>query len=49
MKNIMKHYTKFVFAFIAAFSLAANTAEAQIVCNKFNLVHIFTNTITYFS
>ncbi len=37
MKN-MKHYTKFVFAFIAAFTLAANTAEAQIVCNKFNLV-----------
>lgn len=38
MENFMKHYTKTVFAFIAAFTLAANTAEAQIVCNKFNLV-----------
>ena len=38
MKNIMTHHTKLVLFLIVAVTFITNTADAQVVCNKFKLV-----------
>jgi len=38
MKNIMTHHTKLALLLILAVTFITNTADAQVVCNKFKLV-----------
>ena len=38
IKNIMTHHTKLSFLLILAVTFITNTADAQVVCNKFELV-----------
>jgi hypothetical protein len=38
MKNIMTHHTKLALLLILDVTFITNTADAQVVCNKFKLV-----------